>query len=79
MLALDVIFNSYICSERALALCVVGVGLGGGQDVCAERLVDSVGEGARDVVTVSCVAGGDSRVSRWRPREVTRARQSMLR
>ena len=46
-----------------------------------ERLVDSVAGRARDVTTISCVARGDSRVYRWRPREVTvtRARQSMLR
>ena len=43
-----------------------------------ERLVDSVGERVREVRTISCVARGDSRVDRWRPPEVTRARQSML-
>ena len=43
------------------------------------RLVDSVGERAQEVMTISCVARGDSRVDRWRPREVTQARQSMLR
>ena len=44
-----------------------------------ERLVDSVVERARDVMTILCVTRGDFRVYRWHPREVTRARQSMLR
>ena len=44
-----------------------------------ERLVDNVVGRARDVMTVSCVARGDSHAYRWHPREVTRARQSMLR
>ena len=41
-----------------------------------ERLVDSVVERARDVMTISCVTRGDFRVYRWRPPEVTRERQS---
>ena len=44
-----------------------------------ERLVDSVVGRARDAMTVSCVARGDSRPCRWRPPEVARAWQSMLR
>ena len=44
-----------------------------------ERLVDSFVGSARDVMTISCVARGDPRAYRWCPREVTRARQSMLR
>ena len=44
-----------------------------------ERLVDSVVGRARDVMTISYIARGDSCAYRWCPREVTRARQSMLR
>ena len=44
-----------------------------------ERLVDSVVGRVRDVMTISCIARGDSRAYRWHPREVTRARQSILR
>ena len=44
-----------------------------------ERLVDSVVERARDVMTASCVVRGDSRPCRWRPREGTQAWQSMPR
>ena len=44
-----------------------------------ERLVDSVLGRARDVMTILCVARGDPRAYQWRPREVTRARQSLLR
>ena len=44
-----------------------------------ERLVDSVVGRARVVITVSCVARGDSRAYQWRPPEVTRERQYMLR
>ena len=44
-----------------------------------ERLVDSVVSRARDVMTPSCVVRGDPRAGRWRPPEVTRAWQSMLR
>ena len=44
-----------------------------------ERLVDSVVGRARDFMTISCIARGDSRTYRWRPPEVTRASQSMLR
>ena len=68
-----------MCSERALTLYIVGISLGGWQDMYTERLVDSVVGSARDVMTISCVARGDSRTYRWRPREVMRARQSMLR
>ena len=68
-----------MCSERALTLYIVGISLGGWQVMYTERLVDSVGERARDAMTISGVTRGDSRVYRWRPREVTRARQSMLR
>ena len=73
-------FVSYICSERALALYIVGISLGGWQDMYTERLVHvhSVVGRAQDVMTISCVARGDSPAYRWRPREVTRARQSML-
>ena len=31
-----------ICSERALTLCLVGISLGGRQDMFTKRLVDSV-------------------------------------
>ena len=34
--------NGYICSERALTLYIVGISLGGWQDMYTERLVDSV-------------------------------------
>ena len=44
-----------------------------------ERLVDSVVGRAWDVMTVSCITRGDSRVYRCRPPKVTRERQSMLR
>ena len=62
-----------MCSERALTLYIVGINLGGWQDMYTERLVDSVGERARDVMTISCVTRGDSRVYRWRPRGDTSA------
>ena len=67
--------------ERALALYVVGISLGGWQYMYTERLVDSVVGRARDCMTISCIANarGDPRAYRWRPREVTRGRQSMLR
>ena len=52
----------YTCSERALALYIVGISLGGWQDMYMERLVDSVVGRARDAMTISCVARGDSRV-----------------
>ena len=68
-----------MCSERALALYIVGISLGGWQNMYMEQLVDSVVGRVRDAMTTSCVARGDSRAYRWRPREVTRARQSMLR
>ena len=54
-----------MCSERALALYIVGISLGGWQDMYTERLVDSVVGRARDVMTISCVARGDSRAYRW--------------
>ena len=44
-----------------------------------ERLVDSDVGRAREAMTVSCVARGDPRAGRWRPREGTRAGQSRLR
>ena len=66
------------CSERALTWYIVGISLGGGQDMYTERLVDSVGERERDAMTILCVTRGDSQVYRWHPREVTRAHQSML-
>ena len=44
-----------------------------------EWLVDSVVGRARAVMTVLCVARGDSRAYWWRPLNVTRERQSMLR
>ena len=68
-----------MCSERALTLYIVGISLGGWQDMYTEWLGDSVGERTRDVITILCVTRGDSRVYRWRPREVTLAGQSMLR
>ena len=52
---------------------IVGISLGGWQDMYTERLVDSVVERARDVMTSSCVARGDSRPCRFRPREGTRS------
>ena len=70
---------TYICSERALALYILDISLGVWQDMYTERLVDSVVGRARDVMTISCVVRGDSRACRWRPPEVTRAWQSMLR
>ena len=57
---------------------IVGISLGGWQDMYTERLVDSVVGRARDTMTISCVARGDSHAYRWRPPEVTRARESML-
>ena len=39
-----------MCSERALTLYIVGISLGGWQDMYTERLVDSVGEKARYVL-----------------------------
>ena len=66
-----------MCSERALALYIVGISLGGWQHMYTERLVDSVVGKARDAMTVSCVVRGDPRAGRWRPREGTRAWQSM--
>ena len=56
-----------------------GISLGGWQDMYTERFVDSVVGRARDVMTFSCVVRGDPRAGRWRPPEVTRAWQSMLR
>ena len=67
------------CSERVLALYIVGISLAGWQDMYTERLVDSVVERALDVITSSCVVRGDSHLCRWRPREGTRAWQSILR
>ena len=43
------------------------------------RLVDSVVGMAGDAMTISCVVRGNPRAGRWRPPEVTRAWQSMLR
>ena len=45
----------------------------------AEQLVDSVVGRAGIVMAVTSVARGDFPPGRWRPREVTRERQSMLR
>ena len=67
------------CSERALALYMWGISLCGWQDMYMERLVDSVVGRVRDAMTVSCVVRGGPRAGRWRPREGTRACQSMLR
>ena len=47
--------NGYICSERALTLYIVGVSLGGWQDMYTERLVDSVVGRTRVVMT--CLVG----------------------
>ena len=57
--------------------CIVDIILGGWQDLYTERLVDSVMGRARDAMMhhFSCVARGDSRAYRWRPREVMRAHQ----
>ena len=41
--------------------------------------LDSVVGRARNVMTILCVARGDSGAYRWRPREVTRECQSMVR
>ena len=60
----------YICSECVFVLYIVGISLGGWQDMYTEELVDSVVGRARDVTIVSCVARSDSRAYRWRPPEV---------
>ena len=67
-----------MCSERALALYILGISLGGWQDMYTEQLVDSVVGRAQDVMTISCVVRGDARACRWRPPEVTGAWQFML-
>ena len=65
----------YKCSERALALYILGVGLGSRQAMYTKRLDDSVVSRARHVVTYSCVIGGDSRHCL---ESDTRVSQSML-
>ena len=57
-----------------LALYILGISLGGRQDMYTERLVDSVVDRVRDVMTSSCVVRGDSRLCP----KITRVRQSML-
>ena len=63
-----------MCSEHALTLYILGISLGGRQDMYTEQLVDSVVDRARHVMTSSCVVRGDCRLCP----EVTRERQSML-
>ena len=67
-----------MCSERALTLYILGISLGGWQDMYRERLVDSVVGSAHDVMTISCVARGDSHAYWLGTQEVMQARQSML-
>ena len=64
-----------MCSECALALYILGISLGSRQDMYTERLVDSVVDKARHVMTSSCVVRGDFHLCP----EVPRERQSMLR
>ena len=71
--------NNNVYSECALALYILGISLGGWQDMYTERLVDSVVGRARDFMTFSCMVRGNSHACRWRPPEVTQAWQSMLR
>ena len=68
-----------MCSERALTLYILGIGLG-------RWAIDIHGTASRQccrrapvVWTVSWIAMSDSRPYRWRPPEVTREGQSMLR
>ena len=67
--------KGYNCSERALTLYILGISLGGWQDMYTERLVDSVVDRPHHVMTSSCVVRGDSRLCP----EVTREHQSILR
>ena len=67
------------CDTRSVRVYIVGISLGGWQDMYTERLVDSVVGRAQVVMSVLCVARGDPRAYRWHPREVTRARVYMLR
>ena len=67
-----------ICSERALALYILYISLGGRQVMYTKRLEDSVVSRARPhgpVVASSCVIRGDSRLCL---ESDTRASQSML-
>ena len=38
-------YTLVLCSERALTLYILGISLGGGQDIYTEQVVDSVAEG----------------------------------
>ena len=72
------LISGYNCSECALRLYILGIGLGrwavnrhetGGRQCCRRASV---------VWAVSWVAMSDSRLYRWWPPEVTRGGQSML-
>ena len=68
-----------MCSERALMLYILGVGLGRWAVNIHETCGRQCCRRARVVWAVSWVAMSDSRLYRWRPPEVTRGSQSMLR